>query len=176
MYKAVVAVDRNWAIGKGDKLLCHLPGDLKYFKELTIGKKILVGRKTLDSFPGGRPLPGRENIVVTRDPSFEREGCTVCHSLEEALSQAGDVIVCGGESIYRAMLPVTDTVYVTKIDAAFDADRYFPNLDEDPDFEMDWQAEEACEENGYSYRFVRYKRVNSNGEDEDAAPEAGESR
>ena len=72
MYKAVVAVDRNWAIGKGNALLCHLPGDLKYFKELTIGKKILVGRKTLDSFPGGRPLPGRENIVVTRDPSFER--------------------------------------------------------------------------------------------------------
>ena len=110
MYKAVVAVDRNWAIGKGNALLCHLPGDLKYFKELTIGKKILVGRKTLDSFPGGRPLPGRENIVVTRDPSFEREGCTVCRSLEEALHLAGDVIVCGGESIYKAMLPMIATV------------------------------------------------------------------
>jgi dihydrofolate reductase len=157
MYKAVVAVDRNWAIGKGDKLLCHLPGDLKYFKELTIGKKILVGRKTLDSFPGGRPLPGRENIVVTRDPSFEREGCTVCHSLEEALSQAGEVIVCGGDSIYRAMLPMTDTVYVTKIDAAFDADRYFPNLDEDPEWEITADSDEMTYFD-IAYQFVKYER------------------
>ena len=174
MFKAIVACARNWAIGKGNRLLCHLPGDLQYFKEKTLGKRILVGRKTLDSFPGGRPLPGRENIVLTRDPAFAREGCTVCRSIEEAMTLTGDVIVCGGESIYRAMLPAVDTVYVTKIDAAFDADRYFPDLDQDPDFVMDWQAEECCEENGYSYRFVRYVRVNRNDEDEDTTPETGE--
>ena len=173
MFKAIVAVDRNWAIGKGDRLLCHLPGDLRYFKEKTLGKKILVGRKTLDSFPGGRPLPGRENYVLTRDPSFAREGCLVCHDLEEVLALPEDVIICGGQSVYTALLPWIDTVYVTKIDAAFDADRYFPDLDADPDFVMDWQAEECCEDNGYTYRFVRYVRTNSNGEDKDCKAEDG---
>ncbi len=171
MFEAIVAADRNWGIGKGNRLLCHLPGDLRYFKEKTIGKRILIGRKTLDSFPGGRPLPGRENIVLSRDPSFAREGCTLCRSIEEARRLTGDVIVCGGESVYRAMLPWVDTVYVTKIDEAFDADRYFPDLDADPAFEIDWQAEESCEENGIRYRFVRYKRVNSNGEDKDCKAE-----
>lgn len=171
MLKAIVAVDRNWAIGKGNQLLCHLPGDLRYFKEKTLGQKILVGRKTLDSFPGGRPLPGRDNYVLTRDPSFAREGCIVCHDPEEVLALQEDLIVCGGQSIYEALLPWIDTVYVTKIDAAFDADRYFPDLDADSDFVMDWQAEERCEENGYSYRFVRYVRNNHHGEDENGTAE-----
>lgn len=171
MFTAIVACDRNWAIGKGNQLLCHLPGDLRYFKEKTIGKRILIGRKTLDSFPGGRPLPGRDNIVLTRDPSFEREGCTVCHSFEEACALEGEVFICGGESVYRGMLPYTDTVYVTKIDAAFEADRYFPDLDSDPAFAVDWQAEESCEENGYRYRFVRYKRIIDHGEGDNQAKE-----
>lgn len=171
MFKAIVACDRNWGIGKGNQLLCHLPGDLRYFKEMTLGKRILVGRKTLDSFPGGRPLPGRDNIVLSRDPSFAREGCTVCRSIEESLTLEGDIFVCGGESIYRALLPWTDTVYVTKIDAAFEADRYFPDLDSDPAFALDWEAEEICEDNGIRYRFTKYIRIK---EDEENASETDE--
>lgn len=169
MFKAIVACDRNWGIGKGNRLLCHLPGDLRYFKEMTLGKRILIGRKTLESFPGGRPLPGRDNIVLSRDPSYEKEGCTICHSIEESLRLDGDIFICGGESIYRAFLPYTDTVYVTKIDAAFDADRYFPDLDQDPDFVMDWEAEQSCEDNGISYRFVRYTRITGDGEEDQQA-------
>lgn len=167
MFSAIVACDRNWGIGRGNQLLCRLPGDLRYFKEKTLGKKILIGRRTLDSFPGGRPLPGRENIVLTRDLSFAREGCVAVHSIRESLRLADDVIVCGGESVYRALLPYVDTVWVTKIDAVFEADRFFPDLDADPDFVMDWQAAESCEDNGISYRFVRYTRVNDNETDRD---------
>ena len=85
--KAIVVVDRNWAIGKNGDLLVHLPGDLRYYKEKTIGNVIVVGRKTLDSFPGGRPLPGRTNIVMTTDPDFEREGCIICHSKDEVMEK-----------------------------------------------------------------------------------------
>lgn len=160
MLKAIVAVDRQWGIGKDGNLLVHLPGDLAFFKETTMGHPILVGRKTLEGFPGGNPLPGRENLILTGNPDFEKEGCTILHDMEEVLSWAentGDLFVCGGESVYRQFLPFTETIYVTKIDAAFGADRFFPNLDEDPSFEV---AEEgpAQEENGVAYRFVTYVR------------------
>lgn len=157
--KAIVAVDRNWGIGKGNDLLVHLPGDLKYYKEKTLGKVIIVGQKTLESFPGGRPLPGRTNIVLSDDPSFERDDCVICRTRDEVMAKVAgydkdNVFVCGGGSIYKLFLEDCEELYVTKIDAEFDADTFFPNLDE-LGYEIDWESEPK-NENGIDYRFVRY--------------------
>lgn len=159
---AIVVVDRNWAIGREGGLLVHLPGDLKYFKAKTLGKVNVVGRKTLQSFPGGKPLPGRTNVVLTRDKDFEAEGCVILHSREEVLDYAKqyadeDVFISGGAEIYRQFLDDCSTFYVTKIDAEFEADRYFPDLDE-LGLEVTW-ASEVQEEKGIKYRFLRYDRT-----------------
>lgn len=156
---AIVAVDRNWGIGKDNDLLIHLPGDLKYYKEKTLGNVIIVGQRTLESFPGSKPLPGRTNIVLSDDPAFLREDCIVCRTKQEVMDKAADydpdrVFICGGASIYRLFLEDCDALYVTKIDAAFDADTFFPNLD-DLGYRVDWSSEER-EEKGYRYRFERY--------------------
>ncbi len=161
---AIVAVDRNWGIGRDGALLVHLPGDLKYYKEKTVGNHIIVGRKTLESFPGARPLDGRENIVLTRDPDYIKDGCLICRTTGEVLNILKDrdthrVFVSGGAEIYKEFFALCDTFYVTKIDAAFEADRYFPNLDE-LDFETDWQSE-LQQEKGITYRFLRYVRKNN---------------
>ena len=156
---AIVAVDRNWGIGKDNDLLVHLPGDLKYYKEKTIGNIIIVGQRTLESFPGSKPLPGRTNIVLSDDPAFAPEGCVICRTKEEVLREAAKyepdrVFICGGASIYRLFLEDCDAFYVTKIDEAFDADTFFPNLDE-LGYEVDWFSEDR-EEKGIRYRFERY--------------------
>ena len=158
--KLIVAADKNWAIGKDNDLLCHLPGDLKYFKERTTGKTVVMGRKTLESLPGGKPLPKRTNIVLTRDESFEKEGCIIIHSIEELLEKYGeeDLMVMGGAEIYTKLLPYCDTCYITEIEKEFEADKYIPNVSEDPAFERVWESEEQIE-NGSAYRFVEYKRV-----------------
>ncbi len=158
--KLIVAADKNWAIGKDNDLLCHLPGDLKYFKERTTGKTVVMGRKTLESLPGGKPLPKRTNIVLTRDENFEKEGCIILHSIEELLEKYGqeDLMVMGGAEIYTKLLPYCDTCYITEIDKEFEADKYIPNVSIDPAFEKVWESEEQVE-NGISYRFVEYKRV-----------------
>ena len=158
--KLIVAADKNWAIGKDNDLLCHLPGDLKYFKERTTGKTVVMGRKTLESLPGGKPLPKRTNIVLTRDENFEKEGCIILHSIEELLEKYGqeDLMVMGGAEIYTKLLPYCDTCYITEIDKEFEADKYIPNVSIDPAFEKIWESEEQVE-NGISYRFVEYKRV-----------------
>ena len=156
---AIVAVDRNWAIGRDNGLLFSLPGDMKHFRELTTGGTLIMGRKTLDSFPSGRPLPRRRNIVITRDPDFCREGCEAVHSPEEAIALAGDgsdVWLIGGGSIYRALLDRCRRAVVTRVDAAApEADAFFPDLDTLPG----WKAERAgapITENGLTYRFVDY--------------------
>lgn len=158
--KLIVAADKNWAIGKDNDLLCHLPGDLKYFKERTTGKTVVMGRKTLESLPGGKPLPKRTNIVLTRDESFEKEGCVIIHSIEELLEKYGqeDLMVMGGAEIYTKLLPYCDTCYITEIDKEFEADKHIPNVSADPSFEKVWESDEQIE-NGISYRFVEYKRV-----------------
>lgn len=167
--KLIVAVDKNWAIGRENRLLVHLPGDLKYFKERTLGKVVIMGRSTLESLPGGKPLPGRTNVVISRNPDYQKEGCIMAASIEEAVEKArqaaaaegkedGEIMVMGGASIYKQMLPYCDTCYVTKIDAAFPADVYFPNLDQDPDFQLVWESP-LQEEGGFSYRFTEYKGV-----------------
>lgn len=156
---AIVAVDRNWGIGREGDLLVHLPGDLKYYKSKTIGNVIVVGRRTLESFPGGRPLPGRTNIVMSADPAFAREDCIVCRTKEEVLERVAEydperVFICGGESVYRMFLEDCDAIYVTKIDGTFEADTFFPDLDA-LGYCVDWASEEQ-EEKGLRYCFERY--------------------
>lgn len=160
--KAIVAVDKNWGIGNCGKLLCHLPGDLQYFKEKTKGKVVLMGRKTFESLPGKKPLPDRTNTVLSMDPEFQAP-CLVCHTnhaLEKELANHNmeDIFVIGGETIYRKLLPFCDTVFVTKIDAEFEADSHFPNLDEDPEYKLVWTSK-ARHEGGIAYKFTEYKKV-----------------
>lgn len=157
----ILAADRNWGIGNKGQLLCHLSGDLKYFKQTTLGHTVIMGRATLESLPGKRGLPGRRNIVLTTRRDFTAERVdTVCHNLDElreAAKDDPDAFVIGGADVYAQLLPWCDTVYITKIDAEFPADRRFRNLDMDPAFQITRQSGEM-EENGIRYRFVKYER------------------
>ncbi|MCI9264505.1 MAG: dihydrofolate reductase [Oscillospiraceae bacterium] len=156
---AIVAVDQNWAIGKEGDQLCYLSADLKRFKELTLGHPVILGRKTLATFPGGRPLKGRRNLVLSRDRELHIGGAEVYHDLESLLSQAPeDSFVIGGESVYRSLLDRCDTVYVTKIAHSFPADTWFPDLDEDPAWQVTGE-EDPLEEKGLTFRYVTYERV-----------------
>ena len=158
----IVAADKNWAIGKDNKLLVSIPADMKFFRETTKGNIVVMGRKTLESFPQGQPLQKRVNIVISKNPDYQVKGAVVVHSVEEALEECkkydGEVYVIGGESIYRSMLPYCDTALVTKIDHAYAADTYFPNLDEDPE----WKMTKVSDEQTYfdlEYVFTIYERV-----------------
>ena len=158
----IVAVDKNWASGKDNKLLVSIPADMKFFRETTKGNIVVMGRKTLESFPQGQPLQNRVNIVISRNKDYKVKGAVVVHSIEEAIEEAkkyeGDVYVIGGESIYRAMLPYCQTALVTKIDHAYTADTYFPNLDEDPEWELTGETEEQTYFD-LEYVFRRYERI-----------------
>ena len=158
----IVAVDRNWAIGYEGKLLNSIPEDMKFFRETTTGKVVVMGRKTLESFPGRRPLKNRINIVLTHDETYEVKDAITVHSMEEALAECAkykteDIFVIGGESIYRAFLPYCSIAHVTKMDYSFEADTWFPDLDKDPD----WLEAADSEERTYfdlPFRFVLYVR------------------
>lgn len=158
----IVVVDKNWAIGLGNKLLVSIPQDMKFFRETTKGKVVAMGRKTLESFPGGQPLKNRVNVVLTTDKSYSTNGIVLVHSLEEMLDElkrypSEDIYVIGGETIYRQLLPHCDRAYITRIDHAYDADTYFPNLDEDPQ----WEMTKTSEEQTYfdlEYVFTIYER------------------
>ena len=158
---AIVVVDKNWAIGRDNDLLFSLPTDMKRFRTLTSGGTVLMGRKTLDSFPGGKPLPKRVNIVLTRNPDFTREGAVIVPDYEAALVAAADtepdkLWVIGGGSVYAALLSRCKRVYLTVVDAiAEGADTYFPNLEELAEWEVE-SVSEPIEENGLTYRFVDY--------------------
>lgn len=158
---AIVAVDQNWAIGLNNALLFSLPTDMRRFRTLTLGGTVILGRKTLDSFPGGKPLPQRRNIVITRQFDFQRPGTEIASSPQAALElaesmDADNLWVIGGGSIYTTLLPRCKRVYVTKINAAAEnADTFFPNLDTFPN----WKVEAAgapITENGITYRFIDY--------------------
>ena len=159
----IVAVDKNWAIGLQNKLLVSIPADMKFFRETTIGKVVVMGRKTLESFPGGQPLKKRTNIVLTRDKNYQVKDATVVTSIEALLEELKkydeeEIYVIGGESIYRALLPYCKVAHVTKIDHAYEADTYFPNLDE----MEDWEITGVSDEQTYfdlEYEFVKYERV-----------------
>jgi len=161
--KMILAADEKWGIGREGKLLCHIPSDLAYFKEKTLGKTVIMGRVTLESFPGGKGLPGRNNIVMSRNPDYSVDGVdTVCSDEELWSALTGipqeDVFVIGGAQIYSRFLPMCDEVFVTRIMEDLGADRFFPDLDADPEFEAEPLSDEM-EENGHRFRFYIYRRV-----------------
>lgn len=154
----IAAVDRNWAIGKGGDQLVYLRTDLKRFQALTTGHAVILGRKTLATFPGGRPLKNRRNLVLSRDPDFHPEGAEVFPTLEALLAAAPeDAFVIGGGSVYRALLPRCSVAYITKLDAAWPADTWLPDLDALPEWQVAEEGEEL-EENGVRFRYVTYRR------------------
>ncbi len=157
----IAAADKNWAIGNDGGLLYSLPDDMRFFRETTMGATVIMGRKTLESMPGGRPLKGRRNIVLSKTGAVSAEGVEVCNSVDEVLSLCenieGDVFVIGGAAIYRALLPFCDTAFVTRIDATCKADRFLPDFDAMPDWEEAARSEKQ-ENNGIEFAFVTYKR------------------
>ena len=155
----IAAVDQNWAIGKNGDQLCYIPADLKRFQALTTGHAVILGRKTLATFPGGRPLKHRRNRVLSRNPDSAPEAAEVFRDLDSLLAAApADAFVIGGESVYRALLAHCDRAYITKIHRAWPADAYFPDLDADPAWAVT-QEGEALEQDGLTFRYVTYERV-----------------
>ena len=159
----IVNVDSNWAIGHQGKLLVTIPEDMKFFRSETSGKVVVLGRKTLDTFPGGQPLKNRTNIVLSTNPDYQVKGAIVVHSKEELLKElekydSDSIYVIGGATIYKMMLPYCDTIHVTKIDHAYEADTFFVNLDEMPE----WKITADSDEQTYfdlEYVFLKYERV-----------------
>ena len=158
----IVAVDQNWAIGNKDNLLVRIPNDHKMFQQETTGKVVILGRKTMETFPGKQPLKNRTNIILSRKPDYQVKGATVVHSIEELLKECEkyaeeDLYVIGGESIYRQLLPYCDVAHVTKIDREYEADTWFPNLDEDPDWEITADSDEQTYFD-IAYTFLKYEK------------------
>lgn len=160
----IVAVDSNWAIGCKNKLLVSIPGDHKFFRQETTGKVVVLGRKTLETFPQGMPLKNRTNIILSRNPDYRVKDAVVVHSKEELLREleqysSEDIYIIGGESVYRMMLPYCDVAHVTKIDHVYEADAYFPDLDRDEAWEITADSEEQTYFD-IAYEFVKYERKN----------------
>ncbi len=158
----IAAVDANWAIGNKNRLLTSIPADMKFFREKTTGHVVVMGRKTLESFPNGLPLKNRTNIVLTANRSYQAKGAIIVHTKEELLEElkkydSEELYVIGGGSIYEMLLPYCDTAYITKIDHVYAADTYFPNLDKMDDWEMtDVSEEQTCFD--LEYVFAKYER------------------
>ena len=158
----IVAADKNWGIGKDNKLLVGIPSDMKFFRQETMGKVVVMGRKTLESFPNGLPLKNRTNVVLTSDKNYQVKDAVIVHSIDEVLEELkkyddDEIYVIGGGKVYEELLPYCDVAHVTKIDFAFEADTHFPNLDEDPE----WEITAASDEQTYfdlEYTFVKYER------------------
>ena len=159
----IVAVDSNWAIGNKNELLVRIPNDHKHFREETTGKVVVLGRKTLETFPQGMPLKNRTNIILSKDPNYQVKDAIVLHTVEEVLEELKkyneeEIYIIGGESIYRQFLPYCKVAHVTKVNHAYEADTYFPNLDE----KDEWVVTGVSEEQTYfdlEYEFVRYERL-----------------
>lgn len=158
----IVAVDNNWAIGNKNELLVRIPNDHKHFREETTGKVVVLGRKTLETFPQGQPLKNRTNIILSKDTNYKVKDAIVVNSLDMLLAELKkykeeDIYIIGGESVYRQMLPYCNVAHITKIDHAYEADTYFPNLDKDED----WVITADSEEQTYfdiAYQFIKYER------------------
>jgi dihydrofolate reductase len=162
--KAIVCVDNKWGIGKDNKLLFSLPADMKFFRQTTTGNVVVMGRKTLASFPYGKPLKNRINIVMSRTTE-QIEGCVVVKNLDDLLRElqnydTQNVYVIGGASVYKTLLPYCDEVLVTKVDDDGSADTFFENLDTRPDFELT-QTSAPIEDNGHIIKFTTYKNLNA---------------
>lgn len=158
----IAAMDKNRVIGNQNKLPWHLPADLKHFKQLTLGKSILMGRKTFASI--GRPLPERTNIIITRDPLFKAAGCEIYHSIPEALAKTAtesEIMIIGGANIFEQCLPLAQTLYLTIIKHDFVGDTYFPRLDLSEWREIESHEHQPDEKNSYAYKFITLSRVQS---------------
>ena len=158
----IVAADKNWGIGKDGGLLADLPTDMKYFREHTTGKVVVMGRKTLESLPGKKGLPKRTNIVLTTNPDYEAERCTIVNSEDELFEEISkydpeEVMLMGGGAMYNKYYKLCNKLYVTKIDAVLGADTFIANFDEDPNFEVASESEPITE-NGLTFKFVVYKK------------------
>lgn len=155
----IVAMDRNRVIGKNDSLPWHISEDLKHFKKITMGKPIVMGRKTHESI--GRPLPGRENIILTRDADYTAEGCTVLHSLEEIFEHCKDieeVMITGGSEIYKSTLEQVSRLYLTEVHAEVEGDTFFPEFDRSQWEEVSREDHKADEKNEFDYSFLVLER------------------
>lgn len=162
--KCIAAVDNNWAIGFKGKLLVSIPNDQKMFRNETIGKVIVLGRKTLETFPNGLPLKGRLNIILSRDPNYKVKDAVVVHNDDELFGElkkyeSDDIYIIGGESVYKRYVKYCDTAIITKIDQAYESDAFFPNLDEDDDWKMVAESEEMTYFS-VEYTFREYKNSN----------------
>lgn len=161
--KMIAAADKNWAIGNDGKLLTHLSGDMKFFRSKTVGNVVILGRKTLSTFPGGKPLKDRENIVLTSNENFDGQGAVVVHSIDELMEyvkkfNSDSVYVIGGESVYSQLMKYCDTSYITKFDKEFDeADVYIENLDKSDEWILEDESE-PIEEKEILYRFCTYRK------------------
>lgn len=167
MIAAIVAVDENWGIGKDNQLLCHIPDDLKRFKNLTERNIVIMGRGTFESL-GRKTLPNRTNIIITHNtwkfgsPDMHNE---ILMGMDEAkkyiANYCGDknIFIIGGESIYKQLLPMCSAVFVTKIHKSFSADRFFPNLDTDCGWECDSDSSKLFDYNGLSYSYHIYEHI-----------------
>ena len=162
MIKAIVAVDKKWGIGKKNDLLFSLPLDMQFFRQTTLGKTVCMGYNTLLSFPNGKALPKRKNIVLCPE-EVKREDAICVHTLDEMLSvikeETGDVFVIGGAMFYKTMLPYCEEILVTKVDADGEAEVFYENLDLHPDFKCVSEGE-SLETNGYNIKFTTYKNIN----------------
>ena len=157
--QAIVAVSQSWGIGKGGDLLFRLPSDLRRFKAMTTGHTVIMGRKTLDSLPGGKGLPHRRNLVLSRQSDFAPDRAEVIHSVEDILKTAeDDAFVIGGQQVYEQLLPYCARGYVTKGLADPEADAFFPDLDKLPEWKVA-STGEMLTENGLSFQYVEYIRI-----------------
>ncbi|MBQ9117831.1 MAG: dihydrofolate reductase [Clostridia bacterium] len=159
MIKAIVCVDKNWGIGRDNDLLFCLPTDMKFFRQTTLQKTVVMGGNTLRSFPGGNPLKNRENIVLSR--TQVRDDCKIVPTLDGLLEELKarkneEVFVIGGEQVYKMLLPYCEVILVTKVEADGGATAFFPNLDSHPDFSLECSGKPQ-EDNGLSFRFTTYK-------------------
>lgn len=164
--KAIVCADKNWGIGFGNDLLYHIPADMKFFKEKTVGNVTVMGLATFLSLPGQQPLKDRTNIVLAADDSFYADGIIICRTMDELFKKLGEfdterVFVCGGASIYEQLLPYCDTAYVTKVnDGSRQAEKYFPNLDEKPEWRLTYTSE-PVEYKDLTFAFTTYTKQRS---------------
>lgn len=158
----IVAVDNNWAIGNKNELLIRIPNDHKHFREETTGKVVVLGRKTLETFPQGLPLKNRTNIILSTKPDYRVKDAVVVHSVEELLEELKnyadeDIYIIGGDSVYKQLLPYCSVAHITKIDHTYEADAYFPNLDKDEDWEITAESDELTYFD-IPYQFLKYER------------------
>ncbi len=158
--KAIVAVYEDWGIGCEGKMMHNIPEDMKFFRNMTKGKVVVMGRKTLESFPNKQPLKNRINIVLTGNQSFKDDRLIICHSIDETLGELkkhddNDVFIIGGETIYKQFLPYCKKAYVTKISRKYTADTFFLNLDKDQNWEL-IRSSSNKKHNGIKYKFTVY--------------------